>query len=269
VGVRFSNRELDPLWGAGLRFGLSAALLMAVMAVLRLEPPRGRALLGTVLYGLLGFGASFALAYYSLLELHAGLSQTILALVPLATLLLAVLQGQERLRRAAVVGTVLGMAGVGIMSGASLGATLPPLSLLAVLGAVFCFAQATVVVRRFPRVHPVTMNALGMAAGAGVLLAGSVAAGENHQWPREPSTWLALAYLVPIGSVLVFVLYLVALRYWDASRVAYGFVLTPVVTVILSAWLDDEPLTGTLLLGGGLILAGVYVGALRAGRHAH
>jgi hypothetical protein len=33
--------------------------------------------------------------------------------------------------------------------------------------------------------------------------------------------------------------------------------------VLLSAWLDNEPLGVGLLLGGLLILAGVYVGALR------
>jgi drug/metabolite transporter (DMT)-like permease len=48
--------------------------------------------------------------------------------------------------------------------------------------------------------------------------------------------------------------------------VAYGFVLTPIVTILLSAWLDDEPLHLSLLLGGVLILAGVYVGALRPSR---
>src|SRR5215207_676525 len=50
VAIRFSNRELDPLWGAGLRFALAAALLVALMAILRLAPPRGRALRGAVLY---------------------------------------------------------------------------------------------------------------------------------------------------------------------------------------------------------------------------
>ena len=35
VGVRFSNRELAPLWGAGLRFALAGALLLVVMAVFR------------------------------------------------------------------------------------------------------------------------------------------------------------------------------------------------------------------------------------------
>ena len=111
VGIRFSNRELAPLWGAGLRFALAAALFLAVMVVLRLAFPRGRALLGSLLYGLLNFAGSFGLIYYGLVQVHAGLGQILLALVPLATLLLAVLWRQERLRVAAVVGTLLGYRG--------------------------------------------------------------------------------------------------------------------------------------------------------------
>lgn len=103
VAIRFSNRELPPLWGASLRFSLAAALLFAILAALRLALPRGRALLGPLLYGVFQFGGSFGLYYYALVRVHAGLGQTLLALVPLATLLLAVAQGQEKLRTAAVV----------------------------------------------------------------------------------------------------------------------------------------------------------------------
>jgi len=63
VGIRFSNRELAPLWGAGFRFALAAALLLAVMAALRLAVPRGQALAGAIVYGALNFGGAFALAY--------------------------------------------------------------------------------------------------------------------------------------------------------------------------------------------------------------
>lgn len=49
VGIRFSNRELEPLWGAALRFVLAAGLLLALMAALRLAVPRGRALAGSML----------------------------------------------------------------------------------------------------------------------------------------------------------------------------------------------------------------------------
>jgi drug/metabolite transporter (DMT)-like permease len=56
------------------------------------------------------------------------------------------------------------------------------------------------------------------------------------------------------------------LRHWAASRAAYGVVLITVVTILLSAGLDREPITLELVLGGLLVLAGVYVGALRPGR---
>jgi drug/metabolite transporter (DMT)-like permease len=268
VGVRFSNRELEPLWGAGLRFSLAAAFLLALMAALRLTLPRGRALTGALLYGALNFGGAFALAYYALVQLHAGFGQILLALVPLATLLLAVLQREERLRVRAALGALLALAGVALMSRAPVTDSVPLLSLLAALGSAFCFAEAAVLVRRFPRVHPVTMNAVGMTTGAALLLVGSLLASEPIALPERTATWVALAYLVVAGSVLVFVLYLVVLRQWTASRAAYTFVLIPIITVVLSAWLDDEPIGAGLVLGGLLVLAGVYVGALRPPRMA-
>jgi drug/metabolite transporter (DMT)-like permease len=265
VAIRFSNRELDPLWGAGLRFLLAAAMLAAVMVVLRLPLPTGRAMIGAFVYGALTIAAAFALAYYGLVRLHAGLGQTLLALVPLATILLAVLWRQERFRVEAIGGALLAIAGIAVMSRAHVGAV-PFLSVLALIGSAFCFAQAAVLVRRFPPVHPVTMNAVGMAVGSALLIIGAVLVGDSIAIPRRAETWLAIGYLVPVGSVLVFVLYLVVLRYWAASRAAYEFVLIPVVTIALSAWLDDESVGTGLLLGGLLVLTGVYIGALRPAR---
>jgi drug/metabolite transporter (DMT)-like permease len=63
VLVRLSNRELDPFWGAALRWGLASLISFAIVAVRRTALPRGRALVGVVLYGLLYFGAFYAFAY--------------------------------------------------------------------------------------------------------------------------------------------------------------------------------------------------------------
>ena len=68
-------------------------------------------------------------------------------------------------------------------------------------------------------------------------------AGNEVRLPQQANTWWAVAYLVVIGSGVVFTLYVVVLRYWDASRVNYGFVIIPIVTVLISAWLLDEQLT--------------------------
>lgn len=263
VAVRFSNRGLDPLWGAGFRFALAAVIFLGLVLALRLPWPRGRALAGAVLWGLVQFAATFALAYYAFVELHAGFGQILLALVPLLTVLLAAAQGEERIRIQSLVGAVTAVVGVGIMTSASLEESLPILSVLAGLGAAFCFAESAVLVRILPPVHPVTMNAVGMTAGAVALLIGAALVGESFVLPDDASTWTAFVYLVTLGSVGVFLLYLFVLGRWTASRVAYSFLLSPIVSILLSVWLDDEPVGVALLLGGPLVLLGVYVGALR------
>lgn len=266
VAIRFSNRELAPLWGAGLRFALAAVLIVVVMAALKLALPRGKALTGAVLFGLFQFAGAFGLYYYALVEIHAGLGQTLLALVPLATLILAVAQRQERLRGAAVIGTLIGLVGVGLISRDPLRGSIPLISLLAVLGSVLCFAQALVLVRRFPPIHPVVLTAVGMLVGAVVLVGASVVVGEPLALPQRIETWVALGYVAAFGSVVVFLIHVYVVQLWSASRTAYVMVLIPFVTVVLSAWLDHEPVTNGLVLGGLLVIAGVYVGALRQTR---
>jgi drug/metabolite transporter (DMT)-like permease len=263
VAIRFSNRELDWLWGAGLRFLLAALLMLALMAALRVARPRGRALGGAVVFGLLQFAATFALAYYALVELHAGFGQILLALVPLLTLFLAIAQRQERFRPAALGGALLALAGIVVMSSAALEGSRPLLSLLAALASALCFAQAAVLVRWLPPVHPVAMNAVGMTAAAIALVLAAVAAGDTIELPDSSETWAAVLYIATFGSVAVFLLYLYVLHRWVASRAAYSFVVIPIVTVVLSAWLDDEPVGIGLVLGGALVLAGIHVGALR------
>ena len=138
-----------------------------------------------------------------------------------------------------------------------------PTSLIAVLGSVVCFAQALVVVRRLPPIHPVALNTVGMAASVPALLAASWLRGEALVLPSLTETWIAVAYVAAIGSVVVFLLHVFVVQQWSASRTSYVMVVIPIVTVALSAWLDQEPITIGLLVGGTLIVIGVYIGALR------
>src|SRR6266511_2509462 len=104
VGVRFSNRELAPFWGAALRFTLSSAVLFAILAMRGVTIPRGRALAGATLYGLGQYFATFALIYWALVAVPAGMTSVVFATLPLWTLFLAAGVGQERLRPMNLVG---------------------------------------------------------------------------------------------------------------------------------------------------------------------
>lgn len=146
------------------------------MALVRLTLPRRRALLGVLLFGTLIFDGAFSFAYYALVRIHAGLGQTLLALVPLATLCSPPCSGRSVYGSRPSAAPLFLIAGIGVISGVSGSESVPVLSLLAVLGAVLCFAQATVLVRQFPPVHPVTTNAVGMATGAAILRSDAVCA---------------------------------------------------------------------------------------------
>jgi drug/metabolite transporter (DMT)-like permease len=264
VAVRFSNEELAPFWGAAIRFVPAALLLGAWVAVRRVPLPRGRALVGAVVYGVLNFGLSYALVYYALVDTPAGPAQLVLALVPLLTVLLATVQGVERFRWRGLLGALIAASGIAIVFGEQLGAAVPLLSLVALVAAAVVIAEVGVAVKWFPRVDAAVLNMLGMAIGAVVLLALAVVAGENLALPARAVTWAVLVYLVA-ATVVLFTLVLYVLNRWTASATSYTFLLVPLVSLALAAVLRGEQIRMEFLAGGALVLVGVYVGAFAGG----
>jgi drug/metabolite transporter (DMT)-like permease len=232
VAIRYATRELDPLWAAASRFAVAAAIFAIIGRVLGAGFPRGRALVGALLYGALTFGGFFGFSYWGLRDAPAGLAGVLLATIPLITF------------------------GGGVQEG------VPASALLAILAGAACAAEAALVVKASPPVHPAVMNAIGMAVGTLILLALMPVFGESYAMPQAVRTWAAQVYLVLVGSVVVFALYLFVLSRWTASAASYEFVLVPLVGIILSAWLLDERVTGTFGVGALLVLVGVYLGAL-------
>ena len=266
VAVRFTNRELSPFWGAGTRFVFASMLFFLYVLFRRLPLPRGRALAGVLIFGILQFGVGFALVYWALQEVPAGLASVILASVPLFTLLFAFAARLEPLRVRGVIGSLAAVGGIAAMFGERAGRDIPPGYLLAAVGTAAIFALAPVVVKAFPQVHLATTNAVGMITGALLLLTLAFVYKESMAVPGNLATWAAFLYLVLPGSVGVFGLLLFVLKRWTATAVSYQAVLSPLVAIALSAWLLGEPLTGGLFLGSLLVTAGVYIGAIAPDR---
>lgn len=265
IAVRFSNRALAPFWGAGLRFGLAALLFVGIALALRLRWPRGRDLFLTAVYGLLAFAISYALMYWSLVRVTAGVATVVLAIVPLATLLLATAQGHERLAARSVLGAILAIAGIAWMTFGPDATAVPLGPLVAMLVAALVIGQSIILGKRLSGNHPAMTNAVGMSAGAVMLLAISLVAGEPWVLPRAPEALWSVLYLVTLGSVGLFVLVLLVVRRWTSSAASYMFVLFPVVTLVLAAIIADEPVTTDAVIGAVLVMLGVWFGALSPG----
>ena len=104
-------------------------------------------------------------------------------------------------------------------------------------------------------------NAVAMAVGATLLFGASLATREAWSLPDSPAAWGSLVYLVVVGSVVVFVLFLFVVARWTASATSYVWPLLPFVAVPVSAVLLRERVTPLLIVGGALVVAGVYIGA--------
>ncbi|MGY3568228.1 DMT family transporter [Sinomonas sp. RB5] len=266
VAIRYSNRELDPLFGAAVRFAVAGLVFAAIAAAGRKAWPRGRALVGALLYGLLNFGLAYGFIYEALREVHAGLAQIVLASVPLATLLIAAGAGVERFSWRRFAGTLVAVAGIAVVSGAGTTA-FSASSLLGIAGmvaAAVSIGAGAVVVKVFPPVPGAPLNAVGMAVGAAALAVVSPLAGERWAVPVRAATFAAFGFLV-VSTLILFAAFLYVLRRWSASATSYQFLFVPIPAVIVSSLLDSEPLTPALLVGGLLVLVGSYLG-LRARR---
>lgn len=261
IAVKETVIELAPLWGASVRFLVAGSLTMGLVLVARRSVPRGRSLFGAGLFGFFGFTAAYGLIYSAIRDVPAGTTMVLISLTPLFTFGLAIAHRQERFRIQGLIGALIAVVGVGIVFADQLGADVPLGSLLLIVLGAAAIAESGVIVKAIPHSDPLATNGVAMLVG-GLLLTGlSFAFSEPRALPAETTTWIALAYLVVLGSIVLFALYVFALQRWTASAVSYVTLLMPIVTVALAAMLTGEQITPPFLVGSAVVLGGVYVGA--------
>ncbi len=262
VAIRFSNAELPPFWGAAIRFIPAALFYWIVVFARRIRLPRGPALIGVLLFGILNFGAAYAFFYWGMTKIQAGLAQVVIALVPLMTFFFARIHGLEPFRWRGLFGAILAAGGIALAFSRQSYTGVPLMSLFSLIVGSACVAESLIAVKGFPASHPLVTNAIAMSTGVVVLLSVSLTAHESWHLPVLTKTWGAVLYLVIVGSVMMFYLFVFVVRRWTASATSYQFVLLPFVTVVVSAWLAGERVTPGFALGSVLVLTGVWIGAV-------
>jgi drug/metabolite transporter (DMT)-like permease len=266
IAVRQTVLELDPLWGAALRF-VAAGLIFGGLTVVRARSfPTGRSLSGAVLYGTVGFALAFGLIYPALRVVQAGTASVVIAMSPLATYGLAVLQRQERFQSRALIGALIALAGIGIVFVEQLGAAVPLGPLALVFVGTLGLSEAGLIAKWMPRADPLATNAVAMTTAGIELLVASLVLGETQAIPVRATTWIALGYITVFGSVAMFGLYLVGLSRWTASGMSYSTLMLPFVSVTVATLLTGEDFSVAFVIGGLVMLVGVYLGAFGVGR---
>jgi drug/metabolite transporter (DMT)-like permease len=266
IAIRFTYGEMAPLWSGAARFMTGAVISWCLMFVFKLQMPKGRALIGSFLFGSLSIGGAYVLICWGLMKTTASLYQVLMALIPLLTLFFASVHGLEPLTRRGLIGSVLAVVGIAIAIGSSSGVEVAIPHFLAIIIAAGLMAEAGVVVKRYPRSHPISTTAVAMTVGSMILGVTSLLRGERWVIPTQVETWLGFGYLILISNLVSYLLFLFILKRWTASRTSYSFVVAPLVTVLLATSLAGEQIGWNFMVGGVLVLSGVLFGALLSPR---
>ena len=261
--------DIPPFTGAGLRF-LLAGLVMAVLARLFASREGGNRppLWLSACLGSTNFAISYGIIYWAETVLPSGVVAVLYAIFPL---LMAVsghffLPG-ERLRPRQLIGFLVAFGGVAFLSSGDLsltGSGTARAAAITLLSPLVSVIGNTAVKRHGRQVSSLLLNRDAMLFGSGLLLAAAWLFERDRTPAFGGEAILGLLYLSLGGTVVAFGLYFWLLRQVPAAQLSLIAFVIPLLALIFGATLGDEPVTREVLVGTGLILAGVI--AARSGR---
>ncbi|WP_038362843.1 DMT family transporter [Bosea sp. UNC402CLCol] len=262
--IKLMSGEVSALAIAASRGLLGAAVLSLWSLGRGRSPlPRRAEILPWIMLGTTNGWLPNVLVGYALIQLASGPAAMIQAAGPLVTALVAHLVfAEERLSRRRLGGILLGMAGVALLIGPRLfegGGT--ALSVIAMIGATLSYAVANLYVRTVPTaIGDPARLALGQQMFSGVIATGLTLA------ILGPSAFLPLGSHLPVmlalgifATAIPVTVFMRLIRAAGPTRAAMTGYLVPTVAVILGVVVLREALELRQVLGGCIILAGVFL----------
>ena len=266
MAIRVLVHDVPPLWSAGVRFVIAAALLLVVAAVRGSQTPQGsRQWRAVFVLGLTMIAIPYGLLFWAEQFVTSSMTAVLYSALPLCVAALTPWMSKRSVPRSAIFGMVLGLGGIAVLFAQGLTASRGTLLggvaiLLAVLSTAFSILFAK---REISAMDPVVSTGWQFLVGAVALVAGSLATerGRASEWTSH--ALLALLFLALVGSAVAFALYYWLLRHMQPYQISTISLVIPIVAIIEGAALLQEPIP-PLMLAASVVVLGAVAGVLRA-----
>jgi drug/metabolite transporter (DMT)-like permease len=268
IATKVALRDVSPVTVVWLRFAMGVAILtLAVLARKQFAlPARWKEWFYFAALGLIGITFHQWLQSTGLQTAQASTTAWIVATTPVFMALLGWLVLKENLGWVRVTG--IGLAALGVLlvvskgdfAALSAGHFGEPGDFLILISAPN-WAVFSVLSRRGLQNYPATrmmlyVMALGWLFTSVLFFTGPGLSDVAH---LSAAGWLGVAFLGVVCSGLAYIFWYDALQAVSASQVGAFLYLEPLVAVVVAAIILGEPLLWASLLGGGIILAGVWM----------
>ncbi|WP_410539783.1 DMT family transporter [Streptomyces sp. KL2] len=248
---------MSPLFVGSGRAVIAALLAAAVLALTRQRPPRGAqwGRLAVVAGGVVvGFPV---LTSFALTTASAGHGAVVIALLPAATAVMAVLRGRERppvpFWVMAAVGAAAAVAFASLRGGGSGGLHWTDLLLLgAVAAAGIGYAEGGILARELGAWQTISW---ALVLSAPLMAALTVLSVSSRPPSGTPAEWSAFAYLGVVSMFLGFFAWYRGLAIGPMAQVGQVQLVQPVLSVCWAALFLREQVTWPTVLGGLAVIA--------------
>jgi drug/metabolite transporter (DMT)-like permease len=260
LAIRVTDRTMPPLLMSSVRFLIAGTALYVFASRGRARPTLrewgAAAIVGAALLLVGNGGVAWAET-----RLESGLAALIVAIIPLWVAVMDRFFFGRRLSRTAVIGLVIGFAGVALLVRPGGGGD--AFAALALVVTTSAWAGGSLYARgaTLPE-SPLLAAAMQMLMASVFLAVAGLALGEAsdvHASSFATKPLIAFAYLVVVGSLIAFSAYAWLLKNVRISVVStYAFV-NPVVAVALGTVFLAEPIGWTTVIAGAAIVVAVVL----------
>jgi drug/metabolite transporter (DMT)-like permease len=258
LGIKWSSLDLNYIVGVTARMSIGLACLLLLMLIrrqwLRLDWPAVQ----TYLAATIQLYASMLLTYWGAQFIPSGWLSVIYGLSPFMTAFMAAAFLKEHsLSIGKVFSYLIGIAGLLLMFSSAIELNLNAVKgMIALLIATFLHAASAVWVKRIRAEVPALMQITGALLVSMPLYFATWYWLDDGQLPQMPSphTQWAILYLGLIATPIGFALYYYVLARMPATNVAMINLVTPLLSLLLGYFANQEMVTVKVASGTGLIL---------------
>jgi drug/metabolite transporter (DMT)-like permease len=270
IAIMIGIQYLPPFLLSAFRFSLAGLLLLGWCIIKKEKKPTTQSMRTNSMAGILTLFGGTASVAWAEQYISASLAAIIVTAVPFWFILLDKKQWPFYFSsKAIIMGIVIGFAGVFFLAGFDRSHPMDHTSgrqLTGVLGLMAGGVAWTTgsLYSKYKPASPsliVNMTVQLMAAGLFCFIISTV----SGEWKKflfasvPAPGWLAMIYLVTMGSLVAYSCYLFLLKVRPPAQVSTYVYVNPVVALLLGALLINEPITWIKIIALSIILTGVLL----------
>ena len=261
LAIVWSVSDLHPMWALVLRFFIALPLAIVVLLILKVRFPVDKVSILSYIAGSLSLIGSQIFTYAATAYLSSGLIALMFGLAPIMAGLIGRFGFQQKLALLQWLGMAVSIIGLGLICLSDNQNHFQPLGIGLMIVSVFAYSLSIFLVKK------INANIQAMAQATGSILVSTLIAILVVPWiwqyapTQMPSakSLLALFYTVIMASLIAMFCYFKLVQNLKPTTLSLTTVMTPLLAILIGAFLNDEQLSVQVFVGASIVLFGLLL----------